>query len=175
MRYKHRFDFPAGRIEGVETSAPTVGELRLTNTGAVLLLRGEVKSTLRIECGRCLTPTDIPVETEIEEEFDLVAANDAFNHDEVKVVDEDTPAAVVEGNVLDLADLLRQDLLLAAPLQPLCREDCPGIEHESYLGLAPDVAEIAEGPAAVAIAPDNPLKRLADMLEEKRRRESGAA
>ena len=169
MRYRHRIDFPADTIPGVETSAPTVGEIRLTNTGAVLLLRGEVTATLRLECSRCLTLTDEPVEATIEEEFALVASNAAYKQDEVHAVDEDTPAAVIDKNILNVADLLRQELLLSAPFQPLCREDCPGIAHESYLGPDVVLAEVSDVLPPVAV--ENPLRRLAELLEEKRRRE----
>jgi uncharacterized metal-binding protein YceD (DUF177 family) len=44
----------------------------------------------------------------------------------VEVV-EDEVGRVFDGKVVQLDVLFRQAALLAAPLQPLCREDCPGI------------------------------------------------
>ena len=151
----------------LETVTPTVGTIRLTNAGEALLLTGDVKTTLRMECGRCLTPTDQPLEVEIEETFDLLSRNNAFNQDEVQAIDEDSPAAVINSNVLNLADLLRQNLLLAAPLQPLCREDCPGIPYSTG---APE----GETPADAGVLVDNPLHRLAELLAAKRQREENA-
>lgn len=168
MRYRHVFDFPPGRIPELTTVGPTRGEIRMTNTGAALILRGEVKSTVQLECSRCLNPIDEVLDADIEEDFDLVATHDAYRQEEVQAVDEDTPAAVIEGNVLNVADLLRQSLLLAAPLQPLCREDCPGIDHESYLGLEPEFPEASEEPVA-----ETPLKHLAELLEARRKASGG--
>ena len=157
MQYTHRFHIPPWPEDDIEFVAPLDGEIMLTNTGAVLLLRGSVRTRLKLECGRCLEPTTQEVETEIEEEFDLVASRNAFHQDEMQAVDEDTPASVVKGNVLNLGELLRQDLLLAAPLQPLCREDCPGIAVGD--GTFADQSEI-ETP----LVRENPLRRLAELL-----------
>jgi uncharacterized metal-binding protein YceD (DUF177 family) len=173
MRYRHVFRIPPFQLGDMDAAAPVEGELTLTNGGAALLLRGRAKTQLRMECTRCLTPTLQPVETELEEAFDLVASHDAFQQDEVHAVDDDTPASVISGNILDLGDLLRQNLLLAAPVQPLCREDCPGID----LSGREDAEFIPEGTGSAAVEegpdeqPDNPLRHLAEMLKEKRRRE----
>jgi DUF177 domain-containing protein len=41
---------------------------------------------------------------------------------------QDDPALLIDGHHdLHLADLIRQYLLLAVPMHPLCREDCKGL------------------------------------------------
>jgi uncharacterized protein len=155
MRYTHRFDIPPHPADFVEYVAPLVGEITLSNTGAVLLARGRVQTTVRMECGRCLAPTDENVETDLEEEFDIVAKRNAFNQEEAHAVDEDTPASVIEGNVLNLGELLRQNVLLAAPSQPLCGEECAGLPNPA--------ADTSEAEPLVA---DGPLKRLAELLAQ---------
>lgn len=159
MRYTHRFEIAPYPADFVEYVAPLVGEVTLTNTGAVLLVRGDVQTTVRMECGRCLAPTDENVEAELEEEFDIVAKRNAFNQEEAHAVDEDTPAAVIEGNVLNLGELLRQNVLLAAPSQPLCGEECAGLPNP-----AADTSEAAQDETLVA---DGPLKRLAELLAQR--------
>lgn len=124
MRYRHSIHVPAGAIAELGAVSEVVGHVVLTNTGAALLLDGFAKATLEMECIRCLKPTQHEVETELEEAFDLIAENTAYTQGEVKVVDENVEAAVVEGTILNLGDLLRQSLLLAAPLQPLCVGGC---------------------------------------------------
>jgi uncharacterized protein len=124
MRYKHQVGIPAGSITELGAVADVSGLVTLTNTGAALLLDGEVRSTLEMECTRCLKPTHQEVVAELEESFDLIAENTAYAQGEVKIVDENVEAAVVEGTILNLGDLLRQNLLLAAPLQPLCAGGC---------------------------------------------------
>jgi uncharacterized metal-binding protein YceD (DUF177 family) len=157
MRYTHHFRIPPTLEKDFETVTPIEGEVTLTNTGAALLLRGTAEATLRLECARCLSLVDVPVTAELSEEFNLVTSRNAFHQEEVQAVDDDAPAAVISGNVLDLGDLLRQDLLLAAPLQPLCREECPGL-------LGQEAAADAEG--------DNPLRRLADIWHARKGNEA---
>lgn len=176
MHYVHRFQIPPleGAEEGLTLAGPMEGKIKLTNTGAVLLVVGEVRASLTVECGRCLTPTIVEVEADIEEQFDLVAASTSARQDVVNVVDEDAPASVIEGgNVLKLGELLRQNLLVAAPLQPLCHEDCEGIDLSGHPGVAFTTEEAAEQAAAELplAAEDNPLRHLADLLAEKRRQE----
>ncbi len=164
MRYTHRFDIPPHPADFVEYAASLIGEVTLTNTGAVLLVRGDVQTSVRMECGRCLAPTDEVVEADVEEEFDIVAKRNAFNQEEAHAVDEDTPAAVIEGNVLNLGELLRQNVLLAAPSKPLCREECEGLPNP-----AADVSGTeAEGDVPAA---SNPLRRLAELLAVQRDQE----
>jgi uncharacterized metal-binding protein YceD (DUF177 family) len=176
MHYVHQFQvLPLeGAEEGLTLAGPMEGQIRITNTGAVLLIAGDVRAPLTLECARCLTPTVAEVDAEIEEQFDLVASTAASRQDIVTVVDEDAPASVIEdGHILNLGELLRQNLLVAAPLQPLCREDCPGIDLSGHPGVAfssEEDAEIAEENAPL-LAADNPLKHLADLLAEKRRQE----
>ena len=124
MRYTHRFDIPVGAIDDLGAVTPVKGTLILNNTGAALLLNGGVTATLEMECTRCLSPTQQQVETEIEESLDLIPENTAYAQGEVKIVDENVEASVVDGNILNVGDLLRQNLLLAAPLQPLCAGGC---------------------------------------------------
>jgi len=176
MHYVHKFHLPAGKEPDFEAATPIEGTLRLTNSGAALLLRGQVTTSLRMECGRCLTQTDIPIEADIEEDFDLITSHNAFRQEEVHAVDDDTPASVIKGNVLDLADLLRQNLLLAAPLKPLCREDCPGIVVESKTDKGAKSKKVASAVVTPEETPvDNPLRRLGELLEAKRNAENNTA
>lgn len=162
MRYTHRFQIPPYSADDIVFAAPLVGEITLSNTGGLLLLRGNVAAKLQMECARCLAPFVQEVQTDLEEEFDLVTSRNAFHQEEVRAVDEDTPASVIEGNVLDLGELLRQNLLLAAPLQPLCREECPGVARNGQ-----QEADMEAPPPD-----DSPLRHLAEMLEARKQGEA---
>lgn len=171
MRYTHRFRIPpvSGAEEGLSLAGPMEGQLTFTNTGAALLLEGYVSAPLTVECSRCLSPTVETVESDIGEQFDLVTSSNAFHQEVVTAVDEDQPASVIEnGTVLNLGELLRQSLLLAAPLQPLCRAECPGIDLAGHQGVGYST-EDQEGAAEPAdVRADNPLRHLAEMMAAKR-------
>jgi len=178
MRYRHRFELPPYQEGDLDVAEPAVGELVLTNTGAVLLARGHVKAGLRLECVRCLATTVQPVEADLEEEFPLVGENTAFHHEMVRAVDEDTGAPIIEGQVFNLGELLRQNLLLAAPYNPACSEECPGPDLGGREG---EVFIPADAAAAAPAVPETdepevqetrqPFANLAALLEAKRRAE----
>lgn len=161
MHYTYRFRIPPWDDAEFPAVAPTIGEVEITNAGEALLVRGHAATTLRLECARCLSPVETAVRAEIEEEFPLVADRNAYNQEEVKAVDEDAPAAVISGNILDFGDLLRQNLLLAAPLQPRCDPECEvaGVLTEAE-------AEALAAPSVETVA-DNPLRRLGDLWKER--------
>ena len=143
MQYRHKFALPpsafvTGDATDLNAARTVAGEVILTNAGEALLLRGVAAASLWLECSRCLNRFEEPVETELEEEFSLISQFNAFRQEEIKAVDENTTASVIDGMVLDLAELLRQSLLLAAPWQPICREDCPGLGAFAVEEKAPE-------------------------------------
>lgn len=113
--------------EDVEYVAPVVGRIVATNTGTMVLVRGPIDTVIAMECSRCLDPVRAPIHADLEEEFDLNVVEEGIRHDkDVQVVEEEV-GRVFEGKTLQLDVLIRQAALLNAPLQPLCRENCPGI------------------------------------------------
>ena len=127
MRQTYELHEPPLTDEDVEYLAPIVGRVVVTNTGTMVLVRGPVDTVIGLECSRCLEPVRVPIHADLEEDFDLKVVEDAAHRgNDVTVVEEEI-GRVFEGKVLCLDVLIRQAALLAAPLQPLCREACPGI------------------------------------------------
>lgn len=167
--YKHRFAITRREDDEFELAEPITGEVTLTNTGAALILRGRAETVLSIECARCLRPVLTPVETDIEEEFDLVAETTAWSSgDDVQAVDDDETGAVIQGNILDLGDLLRQYVLLAAPTRVECADECEEIPLPEGVTLK-RLDDAAEETSDVSVT-DSPLKRLAELIAAKEKR-----
>jgi uncharacterized protein len=92
---------------------PVWGEVELVRTDRGIFLRGTLKSTFRAVCSRCLNAFDYPVTQSIEEEYLSRAEEGAFK---------------IEGHgEVDLSEAVRQYLLLAVPMKPLCKEGCAGL------------------------------------------------
>ena len=51
---------------------------------------------------------------------------------------EDDEASRMEGDLIDLEPVLRDQVVLALPFQPLCTDDCPGLCPECGTRLADD-------------------------------------
>ena len=117
--------------EDVEYVAPITGRINVTNTGSLLLVRGQVKTVIAQECSRCLEPVRAPISATLEEDFDLQEVEDSHHRPQVKIMEEDEVSSIFEDRILRLDALIRQAALLEAPLQPLCRQNCPGIPIRS--------------------------------------------
>lgn len=79
--------------------------------------RGELDTTVRGACRRCLAAVDVPVRVPVGVMFTEDSSAD------------DPSAWVIEPNasVLDLSPAVREELILSAPTYVLCREDCRGL------------------------------------------------
>lgn len=97
--------------------------------GATVHVRGRLTGPLEAECGRCLEPFPLAVAQELDL-FYLPRSADRpaqEEEEEVELHDHDVVVGYYEGEKLDLAALVREQLFLALPLKRLCREDCRGL------------------------------------------------
>ncbi len=117
--------------DDVEYVSPITGRINITNTGSLLLVRGQIETVIAQECSRCLEPVRAPIKMTLEEDFDLQEVEDSRHHTQIQVKEDDETSSIFDDRVLHLDALIRQAALLEAPLQPLCRENCPGIAIRS--------------------------------------------
>lgn len=88
-------------------------------------LVGRVKATLEFECSRCLEPFSVPVDTAFDLLFLPVVEN--AGEEEQEVGEDDLGVSFYRDDVIDLAEVMREQFYLALPMKPLCREDCLGL------------------------------------------------
>ena len=123
-----RFPAPAPADLGVELIGVPAGsdidlDLRLESVMEGVLVSGTAAVALTGECGRCLEPV---AETLIVDLQELFAYPESTTDVTAGHPDEDETARM-EGDFLDLEPTLRDAVVLALPLTPLCREDCAGL------------------------------------------------
>jgi uncharacterized protein len=93
-----------------------VGHARVTRTAQGLLVQVKLHADGQAECARCLIEIDQPLQVDFTELY-------SFNRNSMT----DSGLLVPESGKLDLAPLVREEMLLAIPISPLCREDCKGL------------------------------------------------
>ncbi len=105
---------------------PLTGHVTLMRDVDGILATGHLETVVQMECSRCLAPVVTSVETDLEEDF--VPTVDVVTGQHVPLPEDADPATLIdEHHILDLTEVVRQDLVLALPVRPLCREDCLGI------------------------------------------------
>lgn len=93
-------------------------------------LVGTVKTTLELQCSRCLEPFVLPVDREFDLRFLPAGAEEAktdTDDEEIEVEDDDVSLTFYRDEQIDLIELLREQFYLALPMKPLCKSDCKGI------------------------------------------------
>jgi uncharacterized protein len=129
---------PAGSIRDIHVSSPPLdfgrdlvqirdleGDLRLTRTNRGLLVVGVLRSAIEQTCSRCLRDIYWPVEMDIDEE--ALPIVDFASGLPVDTSLEPDALRLSDHHELDLEEEVRDGMLLAEPIAPLCREDCPGL------------------------------------------------
>ncbi len=98
---------------------PVNADLHDTRFGEDIYIKGTVKTTVAMECSRCLAGYTETIEAQVDahffpkmEEIDMEDSDEYNFH---------------EGETIDLYQTLHDGLGLAVPLKPLCREDCKGL------------------------------------------------
>lgn len=106
----------------IELIRPLEGYLEAVSTGNLLLLEGKFETAVIVECARCGGPLEVPVSFEVEEQFPVEGVPSSYaSQDYARVDAGEEPYPMFEGNNLMAEVLLRQDLLVALPVQPLCQ------------------------------------------------------
>ncbi|GAA0933198.1 YceD family protein [Pseudonocardia zijingensis] len=138
--YSRQIAAPTGTARlGLETIAVPEGQeidldVRLESVTEGVYVSGTVRAPLSGECARCLDVLADEVDVALSE---LFAYPDSVT-DETTDADE-VPRVVDE--LIDVEQIVRDAVVLALPLAPLCRADCPGLCPdcgEKWADLAPD-------------------------------------
>jgi uncharacterized protein len=104
-------------VIAVPPGSPVVLDLRLEAVVEGVLVTGSAHATATGECGRCLEPISIPVEVDLLELFVYPGQPGADDED----------VSRLDGDLLDLEPVLRDQVVLDLPYQPVCSEDCSGL------------------------------------------------
>lgn len=92
-------------FEGVTGVGALAYDLTVELIGAELLVRGSLAVPVEFSCSRCLKPTTREI------------SSDSYSFN----------ANAEGGEEIDLTDSIREDIIIALPLKPLCDEGCKGI------------------------------------------------
>ncbi|OEU91423.1 YceD family protein [Streptomyces oceani] len=123
---------------GVPRDSPVELELRLESVMEGVLVTGTARASLTGECVRCLEPLEQQCEVEFQEMFSYPEADDRSRPADAGEEAEEEETFSLEGDLFNLEPVLRDAVVLSLPLQPVCREDCPGLCAQCGARLADD-------------------------------------
>jgi uncharacterized protein len=115
---------------GVPVGADVELDLRLESVVEGVLVSGTATVPLTGECGRCLEPVSDELTVDLQELYSYDGDDRRSRGHGPRGADpapDEDETARMEGDLLDLEPVLRDAVVLALPLTPLCREDCSGL------------------------------------------------
>ena len=111
--------------EDLAFAQPIGGRVRLVRTNRGILATVDLHTAIALECSRCLRAIVHPVEIRLQEEY--LPALDLTTGRPLPIGDEPDVERLTDHHELDLEPVVRDAILLAEPIAPLCAPDCPGL------------------------------------------------
>lgn len=117
-------DYPSVKLSDDVTLTPLQGSFTATRTTEGIYIRGELQSSMSMECVRCLDEALVTVDVALDELYYYPPQNAPKGEHQVG-----------EDGMIDLAPLARELSLLSVPIKVLCRPDCLGLCQECGANL----------------------------------------
>ena len=97
----------------------------LAHTDGEVRIRGRFTTEMTAQCDRCLAQATFPLDAG----FDLFYRPVSFiaREEEVEIDEGEAEIGFYEGGGMELEDILREQVLLALPMQRVCSDVCKGI------------------------------------------------
>ena len=121
--------YPPGTLDFQEAKFRQAGPLTVNTeaelAGNEIRVRGHVCGAVETACDRCLEQIRIPVELD----FDLPyrPMEEIAREDEVEVAEDELKVGFFSGDGVNLADVVKEQVLLSVPMKVVCRPDCRGL------------------------------------------------
>lgn len=123
--------FAPGQLEFADARLRLAGPLTARGMAELLAsvdeirVRGHLSGAIDYDCDRCLEAATFPIDGD----FDLFYRPSKLEPEasEVAVGEDESEIGFFEGEGLELADVVREQILLWLPMQRLCQPACKGI------------------------------------------------
>jgi uncharacterized protein len=111
--------------ERITLSGPATVSGKVRHAGNEVFVNGHVETRAQVECDRCLQPVEIPVNTDFALQYVTGSEYEAARA--VELTEAEMSIAVFDGEVIDIDEIVKEQVVLTVPTRMLCREDCKGI------------------------------------------------
>lgn len=131
---KVRFDetFQPGQVDFSDADVKQLSPLHvigmaelLANTEGEVRIQGRFTVEMGCDCDRCLAQAKFPLEAAFDLFYRPMSA--IARIEEVEIDEGEAEIAFYQGGGMELEDVLREQVILALPMQRICREECLGI------------------------------------------------
>ncbi len=101
--------------------------LRLLRIESTVNVQGVADTRARLQCSRCLEGFELPLRVELTADFNPEVVVPAAPGKELELSGEELDGYSYTDERLPIDDFVREQLILALPMVPICRADCRGL------------------------------------------------
>ena len=138
-------------LEGMDADlAATTGSIHVDlskDRDDNVFARGDIKALITVPCASCLGPALVKVSAPVKMTFVAADAEEREASASDNPLD-DVDVSAHDGETVDLGAIVREQLILAVPMSPKCRDNCAGLcatcgqnKNERDCGHKPPVLE----------------------------------
>ena len=128
-----------------------------------LQIEGSVSVSVTMKCGRCLKDYILPLDLDFREEYVPVA--EVVKDGERELKPDELDISFYSGDELDIGELVKEEILLAVPMKPLCGETCRGLCTICGKDLNEEACECRKEEVDPRLAP---LAKYKEFLKERK-------
>ena len=100
-------------------------DLLVERRGYDVRVQGTLRAQAELSCSRCLDPVTVSIASGFDQLYESNAAHPLSG--EIALQEKDTDIAFFSGDTIEISDIIREQVVLALPMKPICREDCKGL------------------------------------------------
>lgn len=118
-----------GRTNELTFSGPVELFLHLCQVGGFVEVCGRLELTAKGICSRCLAPAVMPIISDFTLTYTSgpLGISDEETGDEIELSAEEMNLISFHGDAIDLATEIQEQIIIALPVKPLCRQECQGL------------------------------------------------
>jgi uncharacterized protein len=116
-----------------EFLAPIKTALRVQRFGDIVEVEGNISTSARLTCGRCLRKFESHLESRVALTYKSGVPDDekmGSKQEEFELKEEDMGLIDYQGEEINLQNEIQEQVVMAFPLRALCKPDCKGLCSE---------------------------------------------
>ena len=113
----------------LDFTRPVALRVRAQEVGEMIHLEMALQTTVTLACSRCLTPYQSQVNSRFQRTFsrEVPEVYDEGGGEALDITAEEMGVSLFEGDEIDLRDEVQEQVVMALPMRPLCRDACQGL------------------------------------------------
>jgi uncharacterized protein len=121
--------------ESVTFNEPIRGSLEAIWVGDFIKVTGKMMTQVSTPCCRCLAPVSTRLEVPVLLTYSNHEEGETLSDDDLELQADDLGLITFSGDELDLQPDVEQEIVMALPQHPLCKDSCLGLCHSCGCNL----------------------------------------